>query len=68
MIPCVEGTGITSSTHRILNTANIMDELDKECNFDELWQLLLHHDIDDPSGNSFIKKDALRLPSGISSQ
>ena len=40
----------------------------KECDFDELWQLLLHDDIDDPGGNSFIKKDALRLPSGISSQ
>ena len=27
----------------------------KECDFDELWQLLLHDDIDDPGGNSFIK-------------
>ena len=27
----------------------------KHPHLDELWQLLLHDDIDDPGGNSFIK-------------
>ena len=40
----------------------------EEGDFDELGQLFLNDNVDDPSGDSFIEKDSLRLTSSISCQ